>query len=101
MKMLAVLIVGLALGVGGTLGYQAVTEDEGESTRSSFRAEARESLAEEWGDAYRECIDGYRSEDPFFGERGWDLTLLPDGPLDEAIAEAKQICRRDANTILP
>ena len=39
MKTVAALIVGLALGVGGTLGVQAVTDDP------------------EWHEAYRQCVE--------------------------------------------
>jgi hypothetical protein len=52
MRLVVVFLLGLALGIGGTLGIHAVTD---ESTPS--RSEVREGLAEEWGELYAECVE--------------------------------------------
>jgi hypothetical protein len=48
-----VFLLSLALGIGGTLGVRAVTD---ESTPSS-RSDVREGQAEEWGEVYAECVE--------------------------------------------
>ena len=53
MGFVVVFLLGLALGIGGTLGVRAVTD---ESTPSS-RSEVREGLAEDWGKVYAKCVE--------------------------------------------
>jgi hypothetical protein len=92
-RLIAIGPVGLALGVGGTLGVQAVTDDGGATDGGGFRAEARERLAEEWGDRYAECMTAVEDEDIFTDAYPRDFTSPPGaGPED---------CRREANAILP
>jgi hypothetical protein len=81
-RVVAVLLLGLVLGIGGTRGAQAVTDES--VSRTEFLLEAREGLAEEWGGAYAECV-----QEP------------PDELLLAEPAELRRGCRRKANAILP
>jgi hypothetical protein len=88
----SLLLAGTALGVGGTLGVQAATEeDTSESSvrtvtahKPSFRSEVREALAEEWGDRYSDCIENLNRDN-----------LGPPNPI------MKKACRGRANELLP
>jgi hypothetical protein len=92
MGLVVVFLLGLALGIGGTLGVQAVTDDPA----PSFRSEVRERLAEEWGDMYAECIEEARTRTGFeqYGAR--------DDSSPEVATETERLeCKRTADAILP
>jgi hypothetical protein len=96
----AIGLVGLALGVGGTLGVQAVTDEDMSkpsvqtSPTPSFRSEVRKQLAEEWGDAYARCL----RDDEYWGADvpGHEYPGYP--RVDDHM---RQTCRDMANEILP
>jgi hypothetical protein len=90
MGFVVVLVLGLALGVGGTLGVQAVSD---ESTPSS-RLEVREGVAEDWGEVYAECVEEAETPaDDYFEEE--DRTPA-------ATTEAERLaCNRQADAVLP
>jgi hypothetical protein len=59
MRTVLVLLTGLALGIGGTLGVRATTDQSdsnAHASKANFRSEVRQSLAEEWGDTYAQRI---------------------------------------------
>jgi hypothetical protein len=84
-----VLLLGLALGIGGTLGVQAVTD---EST-PSFPSEGREGLAEEWGEVYAACVEEAETPaDDYFEE---------DDSTPAATTKTERLeCNRRADTVL-
>jgi hypothetical protein len=71
LRLLAVFLVGLSVGVGGTVGVQAVTDE------SDFRSEAV------WKDVYRQCLNPG-------GLDGEIQNYFGDGP-------SPQACRREAD----
>lgn len=89
MGFVVVFLLGLALGIGGTLGVRAVTD---ESTPSS-RSEVREGLAEEWGEVYAECVEEAETpEDDYFEE---------DDSTPAATTETERLaCNRRADAVL-
>ena len=89
MRLVVVFLLGLALGTGGTLGIQAVTD---ESTPS--RSEVREGLAEEWGEVYAECVEEAETPaDDYFEE---------DDSTPVATTEVERLaCNRRADAVLP
>ena len=90
MGFVGILLLGLALGIGGTLGVQAVTD---ESTPSS-RSEVRERLAEEWGEVYADCVEEAETPaDDYFEE---------DDSSPAATTEHERLeCNRQADEVLP
>ena len=90
MGFVVVFLLGLALGIGGTLGVRAVTD---ESTPSS-RSEVREGQAEEWGEVYAECVEEAETPaDDYFEEE--DSTPA-------VTTEAERLgCNRRADAVLP
>ena len=85
------LVLGLALGIGGTLGVQAVTEE----SAPSFRSQVRDGLAEEWGDVYAKCVEAAETpaEGGYFDE-------ADDTPGAATRAE-RLACKRRAEAVLP
>jgi hypothetical protein len=90
MGFVVVLLLGLALGVGGTLGVQAVTD---EST-PGFRPDVREEVAEQWGEVYAECVEEAETPaDDYFEEED-------SSPV--ATTETERLaCNRRADAVLP
>jgi hypothetical protein len=90
MGFVVVFLLGLALGIGGTLGVRAVTD---ESTPSS-RSEVREGLAEEWGEVYAKCVEEAETPaDDYFEE---------DDRTPAVTTEAERLgCNRRADAVLP
>jgi hypothetical protein len=93
----AIGLVGLTLGISGTLGVQAMTDNDASKSSAqttptptpSFRSETREGLTEEWGDAYAECI--VRLRDEYLEEYGGSpADAGPPGPI------VKRTCRRES-----
>ncbi len=90
MGFVGILLLGLALGIGGTLGVQAATD---EST-PSFRSEDRERLAEEWGEIYAECVEEAETPaDDYFEEE--------DSSPAAATEPERLECNRRADEVLP
>jgi hypothetical protein len=85
-----VFLLGLALGIGGTLGVRAVTE---EST-TSLRSEVRVGLAEEWGEVYAACVEEAETPaDDYFEE---------DDSTPAVTTETERLaCNRRADAVLP
>ena len=90
MGFVVVFVAGLALGIGGTLGVRAVTDESAPGSRS----EVREGLAEDWGEVYAECVeDAETPEDDYFEEE--DSTPV-------ATTETERLaCNRRADAVLP
>jgi hypothetical protein len=90
MGFVVVLLLGLALGIGGTLGVQAVTDEP----TPSFGTEVPEGLAEEWGEVYAECVDEAETPaDDYFEE---------DDSTPAATTETERLaCNRRADAVLP
>jgi hypothetical protein len=88
--LLVVLLLGLALGIGGTLGVQAATDESAPTSGS----EGRERLAEAWGQLYSDCVDEAETpEDDYFEEE--DRTPA-------AVTETERLaCNRQADEVLP
>ena len=90
MGFVVVFLLGLALGIGGTLGVGAVTD---ESTTSP-RSEVRVGLAEEWGEVYAACVEEAETPaDDYFEE--------DDGTPAVTTETERLACNRRADAVLP
>jgi hypothetical protein len=85
-RIILVALLGVALGIGGTIGVQAMTDASDAASQPSFRSEVRKGLAEEWGDIYAECVEA---------GRGWSSYDPGAGP------PTKAECKARANAVLP
>jgi hypothetical protein len=85
-----VFLLGLAFGIGGTLGVQAVTD----GSNPGFRPDVREGLAEEWGQVYAQCVEEAETPaDDYFEE---------DDSTPAATTKAERLkCNRQADAVLP
>jgi hypothetical protein len=90
MGLVAILLLGIGLGVGGTFAVQELTDE----SSPGFRSEVRERLAEEWGDIYAECIEEGQTPSEDFWEE--------DDSTPEVVTDVERLeCRREADAILP
>lgn len=89
MGFVVVFLLGLVLGIGGTLGVRAVTDESAPSSR----AEVREGLAEEWGEVYAECVEEAETPaDDYFEEE--------DSTPAETTETERLGCNRRADAVL-
>jgi hypothetical protein len=90
MGFVVVFLLGVALGIGGTLGVRAATD---ESTTSP-RFEVRVGLAEEWGEVYAACVEEAETPaDDYFEE--------DDGTPAVTTETERLACNRRADPVLP
>jgi hypothetical protein len=98
MRLLAIAALGVALGVGGTLGVQTLTEEPASSFRSALPA----GLAEEWGDLYAECID--EAQTPVgVSTNAFNENYFEEDDATPSVAtnDERRGCKRRANALLP